>query len=204
MEGWSWVFRPLRSRLSGPTINAKVEFWDSKIGGLLRGRNGMFERIRHLMVGARDEGESPPSWDGPSARLKVLVESDDPAVRREISEELEAGGFDVASCGGPFAQHSGDCVLVRGGFCPAAADADVICHRLNPGNPACREVLVSLRRRYPRTPIVVEVPEPDLKRFADVLDGCSVVLRPADAATMVAAIRGAVTRAILADHLART
>ena len=171
---------------------------------MLQRRNGMFERLRHLVIGSQGEGESPPNWDAESERLRVLVESDHRAVRREISEELETAGFDVVSCGGPFALHSGGCALVTGGSCPGAAGADVILHRLNPGNPACREVLVALKRTYPRTPIAVEIREVDLARFADVLDGCSVVLMPADAGAMVAAIRGAVTRAILADYLGKT
>ncbi len=153
----------------------------------------MLEWIRQqLQIGSKDEGEAPPNWDGEARKIRVLVETSDRAERSAITAELTAAGFDTVSCGGPYSLHGGECALVAGGACPAAAGADAIFHRLNPANPANREVLVALKRTYPRTPIVVEIPQPDLRRFADALDGCNILLMPAHAPAMVAAIRGAV------------
>jgi hypothetical protein len=153
----------------------------------------MLEWIRQqLRITSKDQGEAPPNWDAGSQKLKVLVETNDRAERWAITEELKAAGFDTVSCGGPYSLHGGECALVAGGGCPAAAGADAIFHRLNPANPSNREVLVALKRTYPETPIVVEIPQPDLRRFSDALDGCNTVLMPADAPTMVAAIRRAV------------
>lgn len=157
----------------------------------------MSEWVRHqLRIRSKDKGESPPNWGARSQKLKVLVETSDGAERWAITEELKAAGFDTVSCGGPYSLHRGECPLVAGGACPAAASADAIFHRLNPANPANREILVALKRTYPDTPIVVEIPQPDLRRFADELDACDIVLTPADAPAMVAAIRRAVTAPI--------
>ena len=147
---------------------------------------------QRLRIGSKDEGEAPPNWDADSRKLRVLVETTDRAERLAITAELKAAGFDAVSCGGPYSLHGGECALVAGGACSAVAGADAIFHRLNPANPANREVLVALKRTYPKTPIVIEIPQPDLRRFADALDGCNILLMPAHAPAMVAAIRRAV------------
>ena len=139
-------------------------------------------------------GESAPAaWEPGSTRRRVLVESEDLAERWAIDQELSAAGFDVVSCGGPSTLAGGVCTLHATGSCPAAAGADVIFHRLGPLDPGAAQVLTELKVAYPTTPIVVEIPDPDRARFADLLEGCRLVSMPAQPATMVAALKAAVT-----------
>jgi len=159
----------------------------------------MWERMR-LQLGrrSRDEGEDPPIWPGSSRKLRVLVETTDRVERAAINHELFAAGFESLSCGGPYSLHRGECPLLTGGGCPAAAGADAIFHRLNPANPANRAILMKLQERYPQTPIVVEIPEPDVERFATWLDGCTIVLAPADPQAFIAAVGLAVRSRVAA------
>jgi hypothetical protein len=139
-----------------------------------------------------DSGEAaPPGWEAARTRPRVLIESEDFAERWAIEAEFNAAGFDVVSCGGPSTLAHGTCTLVATGACPAVAGADVVFHRLSPFDPASAAVLESLRRAYPTTPIVVEVPQPSVPRFAELLDGCAIIAYPATPARMVAAMREA-------------
>jgi len=157
----------------------------------------MIEKLTRYLRLRPTHGSEPgsPGWEASSRRLKVLVESEDMAERWAITDAFKEAGFDVAACGGPYRLAAGSCSLVADGVCPTAAGADVIFHRFNLGDAAHEEVLVALKRTYPRTPIVVEIPEPQSKRFAQLLDGCQVVFMPVGGAALVAAITQARERA---------
>lgn len=83
------------------------------------------------------------------------------------------------------------CPLITSGDCALAAGADVIYTSLRWHNPDSRDVLQALRARYPSTSVVVEIPEPDVKKFADILTGCRLVPVPSGRETMLGAIRDA-------------
>lgn len=155
-------------------------------------------RYRRLWTAPESE-PAPPVWETTSRRLKVLVESEDMAERWAITRVFKESGFEVVACGGPHTLAGGSCRLIADGVCPTAAGADVVFHRFNLGDAAHEEVLLALKKTYPTTPIVVEIPEPQSRRFAQLLEGCQVVFMPAGRAAMVTAITQARERAAAAS-----
>ena len=133
----------------------------------------------------------PGTWSERTGRPRVLIEDPDGAILWASEDFLRREGLDVAVCGGPETMGCRRCPLVTSGDCALAEGADVIYTSLRWHNPESREVLRALRAQHPRTPVVVEIPEPDVKRFADVLTGCQVVHVPSERATMLGAIRDA-------------
>jgi hypothetical protein len=119
----------------------------------------------------------------------VLVEDPDGATRSSAARVLERAGFEVAACPGPDADAGRYCPEVRDGSCPLVAGADVVYTNLPWQLPDSREVLRAHRRCSPRTPVVVEICEPQVSQVGDLLDGCQVVHVPSGSATMLGAVR---------------
>lgn len=111
--------------------------------------------------------------DGP--RPLVVVESDHTAAREALVQSLHAQGFDVTTCSGPNHLHAGGCPLVETSDCPQVARASAVIHDLDLDDEHDREVLLTLRARYPQLPVVVEASFQSARRHAQVLEDCVVV-----------------------------
>lgn len=110
-----------------------------------------------------------------TARPLVVVESGRPGAREAMVASLRNVGFDVATCPGPRQLHAGGCPLVETSDCAQVARASAVIHDLDLDDPDDREVLLTLRARYPQLPVVVEVPTASARRHDDILEGCTVV-----------------------------
>lgn len=86
-----------------------------------------------------------------SPRLKVLVESADPALAVSDFAEFTRAGIDIALCCGP-GDRPAECPLVSGEDCALAGGADAVLFKLGTGG---QEVLEVMRRRHRQTPIVI-------------------------------------------------
>lgn len=126
-------------------------------------------------------------------RPKVVVESARFEARAALVTSLEAEGFDVETCAGGRHMHTGTCPLVETSDCALVADASAVVHDLDLDDPDDREVLLTLRARYPRLPVVVETSTRSAQRYAAELEGCTVV-PPYSADHLAAAVREAVVR----------
>lgn len=58
-------------------------------------------------------------------------------------------------------------------------------------DPDGREILLTLRTRYPQLPVVVELPTAAIRRHDDLLEGCTVV-PPFSSDVLAAVVRGVV------------
>ncbi|HIL47356.1 MAG TPA: response regulator [Acidimicrobiia bacterium] len=114
----------------------------------------------------------------PTIAPRVLVEEDDVATRHAMVATLRAAGFDTVGCGGPDHQGERPCPLEVGEDCPAAVEADVIFFSFRLAEQRNRLILKKIRRVNQRTPIVVEIPEPQINRYQDVLNGTTLVHSP--------------------------
>ncbi len=142
---------------------------------------------RHKPIAAPDfEGPRPVHDNGSSPR--VLVEEDDPATRQAMVNTLRAAGFDTVGCGGPDDADGRSCPLVQGDGCPAAEDADVILFSFRLADQHNRMILKQIRRANPRTPIVVEIPQPHAARHQDVLVGTTLLHSPVTRKTLTQAV----------------
>lgn len=137
----------------------------------------------------------PGSWADRTDRPRVLIEDPDGAVLSSCEEFLRRDGFDVAVCRGPQADGVHHCPLVTSGECSLTDGADVIYTALSWHDPKSREVLQAIRARHPQTPVVVEIPQPQVERFADLLAGCQLVLVPSGRASMRRALQDALAAA---------
>ncbi len=108
-------------------------------------------------------------------RPLVVVESDRPGAREAMVRSLDEAGFDVATCAGPHHLRAGGCPLVESTDCPQVGRASAVVHDLDLDDPDDREVLLTLRARYPALPVVLEASTATARRHADLLDGCTVV-----------------------------
>lgn len=128
-----------------------------------------------------EPGQWPPRSGG---RPRILVENVDGSLRWAETEILEHAGYDVASCAGP-EESPGPCPLVAYGRCPLAEGADVIVNGFNLARQDNLAVLRKLREAHPDTSIIVEIPQPDVERWSDALEGCRVLLFPTSATELV-------------------
>jgi DNA-binding NarL/FixJ family response regulator len=117
----------------------------------------------------------------------VLVEHPDEAAGLEISAGLRFAGYAVAVCPGP--RGRGQCPLTGPAGCAPVHDADVVVCSLGYEREAAREVLRELRTRYPRLPLVVEVPSDVDAGLHELLEGCRQLPAPATPEQIVAAVR---------------
>jgi hypothetical protein len=122
---------------------------------------------------------------------RVLVEESDGAVRSSIVRLLEREGFQVVGCGGPDDNAGSRCPLMKPASCPAAAEADVIFFSFPLSNPTNREILRLLKCRHSNTPIVVEVPKPQVAVHSELLAGTHVVYSPITRRSITHAVRKA-------------
>jgi DNA-binding NarL/FixJ family response regulator len=122
------------------------------------------------------------------ARPMVVVESSRFEARADMVRSLEAEGFEVMTCAGPAMMHTGTCPLVETSDCALVADASAVVHDLDLENDDDREVLLTLRARYPDLPVVVEASTRTAQRFASDLEGCTVV-PPYSSERLAAAVR---------------
>ena len=119
----------------------------------------------------------PPEFELGS-RPRVLVEASEWVNREVLVKHLHEAGYAVVGCAGPDRADE-DCTLVATGSCAGADEADVILQSLRHTDPRNHEVLRSIRRTYPDTPIVVEVPSQRVAAFPDDFAGLHVVPHPA-------------------------
>lgn len=124
-------------------------------------------------------------------RPKVVVESARFESRTALVSSLEAAGFDVETCAGGRHMHTGACPLVETSDCTLVAGASAVVHDLDLEDPDDREVLLTLRARYPDLPVVVETPTRTAQRYAAELQGCTVV-PPYSSEHLAEVVRGAV------------
>jgi DNA-binding NarL/FixJ family response regulator len=116
----------------------------------------------------------------------VLIEHPDEAEGLAIASSLRFAGYAVSICPGP-AGH-GRCPLVGPAGCAPAHDADLVVCCLGYERGAARKILRELRARYPRIPLVVEIP-PDVDAdLRELLDGTRQVTGPATPEQIVAAV----------------
>jgi DNA-binding NtrC family response regulator len=111
----------------------------------------------------------------PTTTPMVVIESARPGAREAMAGSLQALGFEVTTCAGPRGLHAGGCPLVETTDCPQVARAAAVVHDLDLDDPDDREVLLSLRARYPGLPVVLETPTATARRHADILEDCVVV-----------------------------
>jgi len=125
----------------------------------------------------------PWRWTHP----RVLIEHPDEAAGLAIASGLRYAGFAVGVCPGP--RGLGQCPLTGPEGCAPAHDADVVVCSLGYEREAAREVLHELRRRYPHTKLLVEVPATIDAELRELLEGCQVVPAPASPQQIVEAVR---------------
>ena len=97
-----------------------------------------------------------PNPSDVTARLRVLVECDDPTVQDGVERVLRESGYDVTGCAGPATRRGGECPLVVHGDCGLVDGADVIVHALDPADARNRAVLSAIVETRPGMPVVVE------------------------------------------------
>jgi hypothetical protein len=80
------------------------------------------------------------------------------------------------------------CPVIAGGSCRLAESADLIVQSFPSKDRRRFPILEALRKSLPDTPVCVEVAKPSFWKFADALDGCTVVDQPMRSSTLVAAV----------------
>jgi DNA-binding NtrC family response regulator len=122
---------------------------------------------------------------------RVVIESANRDAAIAQLAALEGAGYSVTHCGGPDAIRGRVCPLVTGEPCPWVDAADVVVHDLDLDRPEHREILRTLRRTHPDTPIVLELPEATARQHACLLASCRVIF-PFDMDRFVQAVADAV------------
>jgi DNA-binding response OmpR family regulator len=140
-----------------------------------------------VVMRKRETKLSPQPWPWPG-HPRVLIEHAEEAVGMSLASGLRHAGYAVAVCPGP--GRSERCPLAGDEGCEAAHGADVIVAGLGLGTPQSREVLEALRARCAGTPLVVEVAPEEKAEWAELLEGCEVVLSPVTPDELLAAVRG--------------
>ena len=130
---------------------------------------------------------SPQPWPWPG-HPRVLIEHVDESAGMNVAAGLRQAGYAVAVCPGP--TQSARCPLAGDEGCEVAHGADVIVSSLGLGTPQSREVLEALRARCAGIPLIVEVAPEEKAEWADLLQGCEVVVSPVAPEELVAAVRG--------------
>ena len=132
-------------------------------------------------------------WEGERGP-RILVEAAEWGARATIESELQAAGYRTLSCAGP--EGTGRrCPLAADQGCGAAEDADAVVYALRTTDARNLEVLRSLRRRLPDTPVVIEAPAPAVARHPEEFAGCTVVDPPLTQPGLLTAVATALARA---------
>jgi len=127
----------------------------------------------------RRKRQQAPSWPSDGRGPRVLVEDEGGASQWALEHLLSRAGYQVAVCPGPAGLPDRRCPLVETRACALAGGADVVLNDLRLGDQSNQAVLQALQGAYPATPIVVEVPRPEVERHEALLRGCQVMLMPA-------------------------
>ncbi len=136
----------------------------------------------------RREPARTPVWPASSGRKRVLVENDAFAELHVIERILTDEGYEVITCAGPSSQERRACPLVEGDGCALVGDADLVVHGLRITEPENEAVLRAIRDQYRDTPVVVEVPMPQLEQLRTTLEGCRVITFPTTRNVLVDAV----------------
>ena len=142
----------------------------------------------------RNRRAEPGAWRARSDRPRVLIETHDPAVGHAFQSFLMEQGFEVAYCTGPD-ERVGRCPLVHDGVCARAGEADVVFTSVQPNDEEQLEVVAGLRRHFPDTPLVVELPLPKGELVAPLPEGCEVVRKPVTRDGLLIALRRVLAQA---------
>lgn len=144
--------------------------------------------LRMVTLRPRNRGPDPMAalprpWaeagDGP----RVVVENEDATWQWAATETLEAAGYEVACCGGPYHLPHQLCPLVTDDRCPLIDGADLVINGLGIGDPTNRAVLTALRTQREQTPVLVEIGTTQLAELHTEIPGCRTVpfpVRPKD------------------------
>jgi hypothetical protein len=119
-----------------------------------------------------------------STRLRVVIESDDPALALSDFSAFTCAGIDVTLCSGPGAD-AGECPAVAGRRCDAVDHADAVFHALGLGAPG-RAVLAALAECGAAARCVVSLVAGD---GGPLPKGCTALVSTASPAGQVAALR---------------
>lgn len=123
-----------------------------------------------------------------TTRTRVLVEHENPRVRRAQVATLEAAGYEVTECAGPASLEGGTCPLVERGQCEEARAADVVVNGLPLGE---LRVYIAQRARLDDGEVLLGLSSSERVRHP-ILDGlASSVPRNATGADLVEAVRSA-------------
>lgn len=105
----------------------------------------------------------------PSRSLRVVVETDDPALLISDFACFVDAGFDVDVCPGPDGRHP--CPVLEGSSCERLARAAVVVNAFR--DPATQQAVArAVHATTPRLPMVVE-PAPGME--APLPDGCTTL-----------------------------
>jgi hypothetical protein len=96
-----------------------------------------------------------PTWPGPHARPRVLVEC--PSGRWLAEEDAQTAGLQLLTCTGP-EPGPGGCPVLASEPCPLAAEPDVIVVSHPPDDDRWRELLLAHATLHPGVPVCVEPP----------------------------------------------
>jgi CheY-like chemotaxis protein len=118
---------------------------------------------------------------------RILIETDNAAAALAQTAACEEAGYSVVVCPGPHGLPSRTATAVDGGWCPSADFTDVVVFDLDTSKPASWELLEGVRRAYPDTPVVVELPVEVAREHDSQLRGCHVVY-PFDMDRLVGAV----------------
>ena len=89
----------------------------------------------------------------PSRRLRLVVETDDPALVISDFARFRDAGFDVVVCSGPDADHP--CPALDGEPCAEIERADIVYNALR--DPGTQAAVAEVSRRATDVPMVVSV-----------------------------------------------
>lgn len=101
-----------------------------------------------------------PTWSSANGSPRVLVEHPDPMARGAAQRALEAGGYEVLTCGGPHpvGEPSRSCPVLPQQPCPAVRGADVVVSALA-RDQVSRMVTRRVVRDDPDQPVIVVAPQ---------------------------------------------
>ncbi len=122
---------------------------------------------------------------------RVLVEESDGAEAFAYWRLLTDNGYDVQWCPGPGGQPGSRCALVACGHCELVERADVVVSSLGIDNEPSRDVLASIRRVYPETPVIVQASKRELSRWASLFDGNRILRTPVTGRALLDSVRDA-------------
>lgn len=134
----------------------------------------------------------PPTWRGAESARRVLIEEEDPELRKAMAEALREAGFQTAECSGPGAHGDGKCPLVEGLGCGAVDEADAVVQVMVPSDEAMNEVRTVIREHRPDLVVTVLAPSSTVVRNADLVEGITVSTEPLTREAVVAAVEDAI------------